>query len=82
MRETAASKSQKRALRVLDLADAETYAEAASILESAGVYRDGIPVGHTWRTAAKLSDSEVYDLLKDSKTKDDAALADSVPDYY
>jgi len=59
MSKTPISKSQKRAMELLGLASVDGYSEAASALEAAGCYRDGIPAGQTWRTAAKLSDADL-----------------------
>jgi hypothetical protein len=57
--ETPISKSQKRAMDLLKLAPVSGYSDAAVALEAAGCWRDGIPAGQTWRTAAKLSDIEL-----------------------
>jgi len=35
------------------------YDAAATSLEAVGCYRDGMPAGQTWRTAAKLSDADL-----------------------
>ena len=59
MSKTPISKSQKRAMDLLGLASVDGYSEAASALEAARCYRDGIPAGQTWRTAAKLSDADL-----------------------
>lgn len=59
MTKTPISKSQKRALDLLGLASVDGYNEAASALEAAGCYRDGIPAGQTWRTSAKLSGADL-----------------------
>jgi len=53
------SKSQKRAMDLLGLAPVDGYDAAATALEAAGCYRDGVPAGQTWRTAAKLSDADL-----------------------
>jgi hypothetical protein len=55
--DTPISKSQKRAMSLLNLAAVDDYASAAAALEAAGCSRDGIPAGQTWRTAANLSDA-------------------------
>lgn len=64
MSETPISKSQIRALKVRSLGVAPTYEQAARILENALLPRDGVPDGHTWRSAAKLSDQELSALLQ------------------
>jgi len=46
-------------MNLAGLAPVETYQEAAAVLESAYLRRDGIPMGGTWRTAAKMSDAEL-----------------------
>ena len=57
--ETPISKSQTRAMSLLGLVSADSYEAAASALETAGYRRDGIPAGQTWRSAAKMSDTEL-----------------------
>jgi hypothetical protein len=74
--ETQISKSQKRALEILKLAPTSDYQVAAKTLERAGYLPQGIPVGHSWRTAAKLSDADLIAGI----TVDYKALADSVID--
>jgi len=76
--ETPISKSQKRALALLGLAPTSDYQVAAKTLDNAGYLPQGIPGGHTWRTAAKLSDAELIAGIK----VDYEALADSVIDRY
>lgn len=71
--DTPVSKSQARALRILGLAATDSYKVAATSLENAGYRPDGIPQGHTYRTAAKLSDAD----LTAGITIDYAAMADS-----
>ena len=56
---TPVSKSQARAMKLAGLPAADSYAAAAATLKAAGFEADGIPMGHTWRTAAKLDDSEL-----------------------
>ena len=64
MSETPVRKSQIRALNVMGLGTASGYEQAAQILEDALLPRDGVPDGHTWRSAAKLSDQELSALLQ------------------
>ena len=56
--DTPVSKSQKRALDLLSLPATDSYQAAARSLETIA-RPDGIPQGHNWRTAAKLSDAEL-----------------------
>jgi hypothetical protein len=56
---TPASKQQRRVARLLGLEIEDSYDYAGKALALAGVSADGIPYGHTWRTAAKLSDAEL-----------------------
>jgi len=64
---TPISKSQQRAMRLLGLTAVESYDAAATALENARAYpgyeRDGVPVGYTWRTAAKLTDAQLLKAL-------------------
>lgn len=64
MSETPVSKSQARALKVKGLGTASRYEQASQILENALLPRDGVPSGHTWRSAAKLSDEQLSALLQ------------------
>jgi hypothetical protein len=64
MSKTPISKSQKRAMDLLGLAPVDGYDAAATALETAGCYRDGIPAGQTWRTASKLSDADLLTGIK------------------
>ena len=59
MSNTPTSKSQTRAIAILGLGASDSYQSAASTLENAGYRPDGIPQGHTWRAAAKLSDADL-----------------------
>lgn len=61
--DTPISKSQKRALELLGLPSANSYQAAARSLETIA-RPDGIPQGHNWRTAAKLSDAELIAGIK------------------
>ena len=61
---TPISKSQSRAIKLLELTETDDYQIAAATLENAGYRRDGIPAGQTWRTAAKMADSELMAGLK------------------
>ena len=56
---TPISKSQTRAMKLAGLGTVDSYEVAATALETAGYRKDGIPQGHNWRTAAKLTDSEL-----------------------
>ena len=56
---TPISKSQTRAMKLAGLGTVDSYEVAATALEIAGYRKDGIPQGHNWRTAAKLTDSEL-----------------------
>jgi len=77
---TATSKSQKRAMNLLNItASGDDYADAKAALEAAGLPGDGLPNGHNWRSAGKLSDDELVKLLNASRP-DYAALADSAND--
>lgn len=81
MKDTPISKTQIRAFGLLGLSQAETYSKAADRLEANGFSRDGAPFGHTWRTAAKLSDVELVNLLKiDRETREDDT--ERVPDGF
>ena len=44
---------------LMALAPVSTYEDAAPALEAKQCKRDGLPVGMTWRQAAKLSDAEL-----------------------
>ena len=59
MKEHPISKSQERALRVLSLGTADTYPAARALLSAQDFAEDGLPTGHTWRSAAKLTDDEL-----------------------
>ena len=59
MSKTPISKSQKRAMSLLGLAQVDGYDAAATSLEAVDCYRDGVPMGQTWRTAAKLNDADL-----------------------
>jgi hypothetical protein len=50
-------------MKLAGLGAVDTYEAAASALESAGLRRDGIPMGQTWRVAAKLSDSDLMSAI-------------------
>ena len=60
---TPISKSQQRLTQLLSIQTDGTYDMAARALDAAGLPKDGIPSGHTWRTAGKLSDAELLALL-------------------
>lgn len=52
------SKSQQRVLSLLSLSASDSI-DAQQRLQAAGFEPDGVPQGHTWRTAARLSDAEL-----------------------
>jgi hypothetical protein len=56
---TPISKSQTRAMKLAGISTVDSYEAAATALETAGYRKDGIPQGHNWRTAAKLTDGEL-----------------------
>ena len=60
MSKTPISKTQIRALAILGLSTVavDGYKEAGAILEIANAPFDGIPAGHNWRSAAKLTDEQ------------------------
>ena len=71
---TPISKSQTRAMKLAGLGTVDDYQVAATALETAGYRKDGIPQGHNWRTAAKLTDADLiagitidFDALSDSR---------------
>lgn len=57
------SRSQRRACTLLNIAHDQTYHGAATTLSAAGLPADGLPDGHTWRSAAQLSDDALRALL-------------------
>lgn len=59
------SKGQARAFRVFGESNhPKTYYRAASVLEEKGLPRNGVPVGHNWRSVKAMSDKELLPLLK------------------
>jgi hypothetical protein len=54
-----ASKSQTRLLKLINATVSDDYATNAITLEKAGFIASGIPAEHTWRSVAKLSDSDL-----------------------
>lgn len=61
---TPASKSQKRALALFGLTIAkDSYIRASEALGAAGLEKDGVPVGHDWKSAKQLSDADLKSLL-------------------
>ena len=58
MSKTPISKTQIRALAILGLPTMDGYKEAGALLETANAPFDGIPAGHNWRSAAKLTDEQ------------------------
>jgi len=81
MADTPISKSQARALVVLGLSSASDYNSAASALENAGFPSDGVPAGHNWRTAKKLNDDELLQLLNSSKSANDVDYETEIDRY-
>jgi hypothetical protein len=77
--DTPISKSQKRALTLVGLAPAATYDAAATALDAANFRRDGIPTGHTWRSAAKLSDAELLAGITLDPRRFDDMTGDNIP---
>lgn len=59
MSETPSSKSQIRLMDLLGIEHDGSYSHAARSLEAQNLPTDGLPFGETWRTAGKLSDSEL-----------------------
>lgn len=76
MAEHPIGKTQQRVLDLVGLSCDGTYDHAARTLEAAGLPRDGIPSGQTWRTVAKLADTELVALLPTAVTVA-APVADS-----
>ena len=62
--ETPASKAQARLLALIGTSCPASYEAAASLLEDAKMRRDAIPFGGTWRSAAKMTDSELLNACK------------------
>ena len=46
-------------MKLIGMPVSDTYQAAAERLEGLGYRPDGLPMGHTWRSAAKLSDAEL-----------------------
>ena len=69
------SKSQIRAFRLAGIPLTSSYDLAATILESAGLMRDGIPAGHTWRSAAKIPDSQLLSAIARPEPLDESSDA-------
>lgn len=62
--QTPISKTQIRAMALLGIEPGHCYACAAEALTAKlGYGMSEIPVGHTWRTIAKLSDADYLALL-------------------
>lgn len=59
MADLPASKTQMRVANLFNLPTPTSYADASRALERAGLPADGLPIGETWRTAAKLTDAEL-----------------------
>ena len=76
---TPSSKSQSRLMALVGIAANDSYQASALALEAAGYVRSGIPSG-TWRTAAKLTDTQ---LISASKFVDERRNPDYAgrPDY-
>lgn len=67
---TPASKSQIRAMRIAGIEVAETYSECAVRLEAAGLRGDAVPLGGTWRTAAKLADTDLLTAIRSAEPRE------------
>lgn len=80
MSQTPASKSQIRAASLCSVKiDYTDYTAAGAALEAAGINSAGLPAGHTWRSAAKLSDADLLSALRASSNvtgQGASALAD------
>ena len=51
-------------MALVGLTIVDTYEAATVALEAAGYRKDGIPMGGTWRTAAKMSDTDLLAALR------------------
>lgn len=80
--DTAISKTQKRAVRLLNLQSGDTYKAAKLALETAGYHSDAIPNGKTWRDVAKMTDEQFIAALKGSTLPTNEEIADSEIDRY
>lgn len=65
-------------MSLLGIAPVDGYDAAATSLEAVGCYRDGIPMGQTWRTAAKLSDTELLAGLRREEETPHMSAADII----
>jgi hypothetical protein len=80
--DTPVSKSQKRAMSLLGITEPNYYADAAKALEAKRVEGDGIPAGHSWRTAAKLTDAELLaELAATEVMRDEQRSAEPIDRY-
>jgi hypothetical protein len=79
--EVAISKTQKRALNLLNIEAADNYEAARQALEAQGFRGDAIPDGRSWRDVAKMSDEQFVASLKDSMLPTAEEIADSVIEY-
>ena len=73
------SKSQSRLLSLLNLT-ANDYTDAAQQLQARGFEADGIPAGHDWRSAKKLSDAELLATSERWVATDDGAVRNTTVD--
>lgn len=64
-------------MKLAGIGTVDGYQAAATALETAGYRKDGMPQGHNWRTASKLSDADLIAGI----TIDFDALADSRIEY-
>jgi hypothetical protein len=80
--ETAISKTQKRAVKLLNLQAGDTYESAKLALETAGFRGDATPNDKTWRDAAKMTDEQFVAALKNSMLPTNEEIADSTIDRY
>lgn len=75
--EVAISKTQKRALNLLNIEAADNYEAARMALEAKGFRGDATPDGRSWRDVAKMSDEQFILALKDSMRPTAEEIADS-----
>lgn len=80
--DTAISKTQKRAVKLLNLQAGDTYESAKLALETAGFRGDAIPNGKTWRDVVKMTDEQFVAALGGSMLPTADEIADSTIDRY
>jgi len=59
---TPISKSQARLISLAGITSDDNYSAATEALVEAGFSGSGVPAGGTWRTAAKLTDSDLLSM--------------------